>query len=528
MTATHSAPAFDAGADASVLESAQSLASALADWTVPAIHDLVGDRAARALDREQIVPARLAARAAGREPVALLTRLFALGDALTRDEAALALGDFGVDRAAASGLVTAAGAASDDMVAALVDLRPYATDVDGDPRTWWLASDMGEAITGRELMDDHVLGVGGASLTLASATMRGAVSTVLDLGTGCGIQALHAASHSRSVVATDVSQRALAFASFNVALNGPAAGAAAVELREGSMLEPVAGEAFDLVVSNPPFVITPPGTPSFEYRNTQVEGDGVVRGLIQSVGAVLAPGGVAQLLGNWEVRRGETWSARLDAWLDAASASGNPVDAWVVQRDRLDAAEYAETWLRDAGITPERGRDRYTDAYEAYLADFDSRGVEAVGFGIVTLRRPADRGEGVSRRFEELEGPVQQPLGGHLAATLAARDWLATTGDDALLATRLVVAPDVTQETHGRPTSPDPEHILLRQGGGFGRVVKADTALAGLVSACDGELAVGQIAHALAGLLDVPPGVMLAGIVPAVRELVLDGFLLRA
>src|SRR5690606_26360272 len=120
--------------------------------------------------------------------------------------------------------------------------------------------------------EDHVLGVGGASLTLASATMRARVGTALDLGTGCGIQALHVAGHAERVVATDISARALAFARFNLELNADALGApgqraAEVDLRAGSMLEPVTGETFDMIVSNPPFVITPPGAPSFEYRD---------------------------------------------------------------------------------------------------------------------------------------------------------------------------------------------------------------------------------------------------------------------
>src|SRR5690606_21501649 len=105
-----------------------------------------------------------------------------------------------------------------------------------------------------------------------------------------------------SVVGTDISERALAFAELNAAVNADSLGGATPRLRQGSMLEPVAGEVFDLVVSNPPFVITPPGTPSFEYRNTDIEGDGVVRSLIQTVGSVLTPGGLAQLLGNWEIR----------------------------------------------------------------------------------------------------------------------------------------------------------------------------------------------------------------------------------
>jgi len=514
-------------------EDAASLRTALREWTVDAVRAVVGERAALALDREQVVPALRAARAAGRERTAVLTRLFSLGDQVSASDAAAALGPLSVERAVQAGLVEE----SAGEVRGRVDIRPYATQVGGAPVTWWIASDLGESSTGAALREDHVLGVGGASLTLASLTMRRPVGRVLDLGTGCGIQALHAAGHARQVVGTDVSHRALGFARMNALVNegllggeagaggGPGIGGAGatVEWRHGSMLEPVAGEAFDLVVSNPPFVITPPGAPHFEYRHAGRGGDSVVAGLVRSVGTVLAPGGVAQMLGNWEIRRGQSWEARLEEWLDSAEV---PVDAWVVQRDSLDAAQYAETWLRDAGVTPERGRDRYEAAYEAYLADFDARGVEAVGMGVVVLRRP--QGGAPWRRFEELAGPMQEPLGEHVAQVLDAQRWLASASDADVLAQVLRAAPDVTRETYGRVLQAEPEHILLRQGGGYGRAVKADTALAGLVGTCDGELSVGQIAGALAALLDVPVDTMIAGMVPAVRELILDGLLLRA
>ena len=120
------------------------------------------------------------------------------------------------------------------------------------------------------------------------------------------------------------------------------------------------------------------------------------------------------------------------------------------------------------------------------------------------------------------------PLGPHIAASIAAHDWLVSRSDAELLDERYVVAGDVTRETYGRPTLHDPEHILLRQGGAFGRAIKADTALAGFVGTCDGELTAGQIAHALAALLDVAPGTHDEGLAPAIRELVRDGLLLRA
>jgi len=509
-------------------DDAAALRADLTPWTVDAVSELVGNRAVRALGRENVVPARLAARDAGRDPVALLTRLLTLGETLTRIDVERALPRLGAEGAARCGLVAVGGAGDDDVARALIDLRPYATADGDDEVTWWVASDTGEAVTSRQLEGDHVLGIGGATTTLASVTMRNPVGRVLDVGTGSGIQALHASVHAREVVATDVSERALAFAEFNRRLNAPPA---AWDLRLGSLLEPVEGELFDLVVSNPPFVITPPGTPSFEYRDGGLVddgtgGDGIVKRLVTGVGSVLAPGGVAQMLGNWEIRKGQSWTERLEGWLDDAAAAGWPLDAWIIQRDVLDAAEYAETWLRDGGVIPERGREAFDAAYEAYLSDFDDRGVEGVGFGIITVRRAV--GAPTLRRLEEHEGVLPVPLGPHIAESITAHDWLVSRTDAELLEERYIVAGDVTRETYGRPTLHDPEHILLRQGGGFGRVIKADTALAGFVGTCDGELAAGQIAHALAALLDVPPGRMVAGLAPAIRELVRDGMLRRA
>ena len=500
-----------------------------ADFTVDGVERTLGPVASAALHREQAVPARRALSAvAGAAPAAALASLFLLGDEVPRRVLDAALGRTGVDGARRLGLVEAAGTGDDDAVRALVDLRPYAaTDAAGSV-TWWLSSDLGELATGRRLASDHVLGAGGASLTLAQVTVRTPVDRVLDLGTGCGIQALHAARHARSVVATDISHRALGFTAFNAALNTPP-GAAAVERRAGSMLEPVAGERFDLVVSNPPFVITPRAAggadalPEYEYRDGGRAGDDVVRDLVTGVGAVLAPGGLAQLLGNWEHRRGLPWDERVGAWLDAAG-----LDGWVIQREVLDPAQYAETWIRDGGTTPEREPAAWAAAYGAWLDDFAARDVEAVGFGVVTLRRPLDGGAPTLRRLEEHTGSVRQPLGAHLAASLAAHDWLRSRDDGALADARLAVAPDVTEERFHTPGAPDPTVVLLRQGDGLGRAVRATTGLAALVGASDGDLTVGRLVGAIAALFEVPAEDLAHELLPDVRGLVRDGFLTPA
>jgi hypothetical protein len=113
-------------------------------------------------------------------------------------------------------------------------------------------------------------------------------------------------------------------------------------------------------------------------------------------------------------------------------------------------------------------------------------------------------------------------VGEHIPACLAAHDWLRARHDTSLLVSRLRVAGDVTEERYHRPGEEDPTVVLLRQGSGFGRVVRASIALAGLVGACDGELPVGAISSALADLL----GELTGRLLPAVRGLVADGFLL--
>ena len=92
-------------------------------------------------------------------------------------------------------------------VRALLDCRPYADD----EHDWWVVSDLTPGLDGQHITvtADHVLGVSPASTSLAQLTIREPVDRALDLGTGCGVQALHLSTHAGTVVATDVNRRAL-------------------------------------------------------------------------------------------------------------------------------------------------------------------------------------------------------------------------------------------------------------------------------------------------------------------------------
>jgi Methyltransferase small domain len=326
------------------------------------------------------------------------------------------------------------------------------------------------------------------------------------------VQALHLAQHANEVVVTDLSERALAYARFNAALNQ-----ARWQVRSGSMLEPVVGERFGLIVSNPPFVITPRSgeVPLYEYRDGGAAGDAVVRDLVNGVGSHLEPGGIAHFLGNWEVPRGTTWVDRVAGWLE-----GTGLDAWVVQREVQDPAEYAETWARDGGHHP--GTADFNTMYAAWLDDFATRDVESIGFGVVTLHRPRVEREPFVDLMD-VPWPVESPMGQTVLAGLKARCWLAEHDDDAVLDTAWSCAPDVHEERHAMPGAEHPSVIILRQGGGLRRHLTLTTVTAAYASVCDGDLTARAAAAAISGLLDLDGDAVRAEIVAFVRDAAKDG-----
>lgn len=484
-----------------------------AGFTAEALRDSWGAAADDAIARGLRSPA---SRALGdrTDALAVLGRLLVLGMPQAAASVEHAVVRAGVEGLARLGLVAVVG----DEVRPLAVVRPQSyADASGSGQ-WWIASDLDEAALGGPLPEDHVLGVGGASQTLAGLQLPTPAGRGLDIGAGCGIQALRARAQIGHMVATDISARALAFTRLNALLNG----VDGIETRLGSLFEPVAGEQFDRVVSNPPFVITPriADVPAYEYRDGGMVGDDVVAAFVTGVGAHLTPGGVAQLLGNWETRDGVAGLERVREWVEASSM---PLDAWVVERESLDPLSYAELWVRDGGTLP--GTPGFTRLVDAWLDDFAARGVSHVGFGYVLLRRPAE-GVPTLARYETLHTALAgEGIGTHLAAALEAHDRLAAMDDAGLAASILVVAPDVTEARHHMPGAEDPTIIELRQGGGFGRALGVDPGLAALVGACDGDLPVGVLVDAIAELLGADAGALRADLLPRVRELLFTGFL---
>lgn len=194
---------------------------------------------------------------------------------------------------------------------------------------------------------------------------------------GAGIQALLAARHAERVVGTDPNRRALNFAMMNARLNG----IGNLQVREGRFFAPVAGERFDLVVANPPFVISP--ETRFAFRDAGLAGDEVSEQVVRGAATHLNEHGYAVVLVNWHHQSDDDSEERPRKWVD-----GSGCDAWILRFTTKDPLVYAADWLR-----PTEGRipGQYAAHLDKWMRYYDEMGIRRISAGVVILRRHGAR-----------------------------------------------------------------------------------------------------------------------------------------
>ncbi|MGK5739080.1 DUF7782 domain-containing protein [Micromonospora sp. URMC 103] len=467
-----------------------------AGFTSNGIAGRLGSQATGGVARNDYRAALLATE--DRDPLGTLIRVFICDQTEAEEVVAAALAPLSVTEALAGGLVERHG----DGLRAGVDLEPYGDD-------WWVLADVpGSARPGRPLHAEHVLGIGGATQTLIGATVRHPVDAALDLGTGSGVQALHLSTHARTVTATDVSARALRFAATTAALNGQD-----WELLRGDMVAPVAGRRFDLVVSNPPFVVGP-GTTTHVYRDSGRVGDTMGSELAAAAPELLTEGGTMQYLANWVHVAGEEWDERVAGWF-----AGTGLDAWVIQREVADPMAYVNLWLTDVGETADPRR------MAAWLDWFDAHKVEAIGFGIVSLRRGGHADPVV--RVEDLRQRVEPPMGERIAAWFDRQDFLRVRDTEGLLAERYRAAEglQLRQEATMGEEGWAVDRQVLAMPRGLRWTEEVDPLVLALVSGCDGRLPLRDQLSLLAAAHDVAVDELAEAAGPIVAHLVERGII---
>jgi methylase of polypeptide subunit release factors len=260
---------------------------------------------------------------------------------------------------------------------------------------------------------------------LASLTPRRRVRRALDIGTGNGVHALLAAAHADSVIATDVNDRALAFTQISAALNG----IDNVETRLGSLFEPVAGEEFDLITCNAPYVISPERR--WQYRDAGFPADELSRRVVTESAAHLAEGGFASVLVSWLAASPDEPDEHVFDWLDASGC-----DAWILGLSGSDPLDHSAGWNDHLANDP-AGYDATLDDWTAYFA---SLGAGWITEGGVVMHKRA--GESHLVRADAVDEDELEFASDQIERVFTALAALATDGD-AVLDRYLILSDDV-------------------------------------------------------------------------------------
>ena len=411
------------------------------------------------------------------EPLVVLVRLFLARESLPVATVAAMLGKIDLGALARTGLI----AVRDGGVLARFALEPFAGLV--------VASDRSAS----RLRADHVVRIGPATRTLAALTVRRRVETTLDLGTGSGAQAFLAARHSEHVIGLDLNPRALRLARLNASLND----VETVDWRQGNLFEPVRDERFELIVANPPFVISP--AHELTYRDGGLGGDLLSREVVIGAARHLQEGGFASILCGW-VETPERW------------LEGSGCDAWVLELSTDSPVTYAMRW----NSLPGRRPAAVAAAAETWLADYRVRGIQSISTGAIVLRKRSGKNW---VRFDELAVAPRGEAGAHVERVFAAQDYLQSLRNESeLLTATLALAPGTLLVERRQPGG-ELERARLTVDEGIPLLGRVPISLAPVLAALDGR----PLTEILDAVILDP--VARAEALPVLRELVARGLI---
>lgn len=392
----------------------------------------------------------------------------------------------------------------DDLARALVRIVPH------DPLL--ITSDV-RLHSGQPAPADHVPGVHRPSVTLANLTVRKPVRSFLDLGTGCGVEALLASTHAERVLATDVSPRAVNFAAFNAQLNL----ARNIELRAGSWFDPIGDERFETIVCNPPYVISPAS--EYIYRDSGLVGDSVSEQVVRSVPAHLEEDGFATIAISWIADPDGDAAEPVKRWVRDSGC-----DAWLLHYRTDKPLETAAIWNQTESGDPER----YAKLIDTWLAYYRELGIRGIAYGSLVLRR---RQATNWFRTDPLPPGRLKAASDHVLRVFAAHDLLAgAAGGDLLLGERIRLAPKATIEQRVRFTEGTPrvEEMTLTLDEGVGFQAGMEPQVLSMLTQLDGRRTLREALAEAArreGVSDVE--VYERAALPVVRRMFEVGFLER-
>jgi SAM-dependent methyltransferase len=320
-----------------------------------------------------------------------------------------------------------------------------------------------------------VMGIGTSTIKLGNSFPRRRFGRVLDLCCGAGVLAFLTAPHADAVVGVDRNPRALNYGRFGAGMNK----FPHVEFRESDCYSAVAGEEFDAIVCNPPYVITP-DRESY-YRDGGMGGDRFAEKVLREAPAHLREGGVAHVMCDVAAMEGKESDARLREWLE-----GSGCDVLALGARPMEVEAYARNWSKEE-------RPEMMTRLRESLAGI---GVTSVTNWLVVLRKRAGANWFVAEGAE-----MNGYFGNQVERRLAAQDLL-ERGDGEMGRARLRLAPEArlvsTMRAEGGRWSAEASKLLLAEG--LVREVGLDGKTAALVAQLDGKRAVGDVLGGVRGV----------------------------
>jgi methylase of polypeptide subunit release factors len=438
----------------------------------------------------------------GAAPAHTLIRLFKLAQMVPVAAARDALAPVALDELIDRGLLRQV----DGHVTASAAISPAGDGL-------YLAHDFDPFFTGGPAAPNYVLENGPSSDTLASLAVRRGGEQMLDLCVGGGIQSLLSAGHAAHIVGTDVNQRALNFAEFSARLNG----VTNLELRRGDLFDPVADERYDLIVANPPFVISPRSI--YQYRDSGLPGDSIGERVIRELPSHLKENGFASVIFNWHHRDDQDWSERPLSWV-----ANSGCDAWLTAFDSEQPLKYAARWIKHGEA--QSGADRAA-LLDEWLEYHRRLGIGMITFGAIIMRRRST-GPNWVRTDRVNSSGNRRSFSEQILRIFAAQDFLAeNVSDQRLLAHAFALVPDHEMRQIAKSTGDGwtVESASLRHTRGFEFIGRVDAEVMTLLGGCNGQRTLNQLFAGMAERLKVDFDRFAPGGLKVIRTLIASGFM---